>query len=340
MKTTTAKYLGAIWLGTLCAAMHAQAAPKIQFESLVYDFGKTSQVETVTGVFKFKNVGDEVLKLEAPKPSCGCTLAELKKDSYLAGESGELPFSLHLGQVRTQFDKRIAIKSNDPVTPEVSLSIKADYTPLYEVNPLTIAPKLAFGETETSQFTTLTRTDGKPLAIAKLDVSKPWITATVEQGTKGSEGTARIKVAIKRDGAPRRFNEYVHIYAVGQTNLPVTSIYVYGQILGEVSMVPEALYWSINDAGKPGEERAEAVVLRKIMIRSATGKTMELTNPQSTVKGIKLELISREGGRAYELLARLDTVPAATVSGNVSFSTSVASQPRMEVPVIVNVFKP
>jgi hypothetical protein len=33
-------------------------------------------------------------------------------------------------------------------------------------------------------------------------------------------------------------------------------------------------------------------------------------------------------------------VPASTVSGNVSFETSVASQSKIELPVIVNVFKP
>jgi hypothetical protein len=47
-----------------------------------------------------------------------------------------------------------------------------------------------------------------------------------------------------------------------------------------------------------------------------------------------------EPGKVYELLARLEDVPASTVSGNVSFETSVAAQPRIEVPVIVNVFKP
>jgi hypothetical protein len=36
----------------------------------------------------------------------------------------------------------------------------------------------------------------------------------------------------------------------------------------------------------------------------------------------------------------LDEVPASTVSGNVSFETSVAAQSRIEVPLIVNVFKP
>jgi hypothetical protein len=50
--------------------------------------------------------------------------------------------------------------------------------------------------------------------------------------------------------------------------------------------------------------------------------------------------VSKEAGKVYELVARLDEVPASTVSGNVSFEASVAAQSRIEVPLIVNVFKP
>jgi hypothetical protein len=77
-----------------------------------------------------------------------------------------------------------------------------------------------------------------------------------------------------------------------------------------------------------------------VTIRSAAGQTIELKNPQSSIKGMKVELVPKEAGKVYELVARLDEVPASTVSGNVSFETSVAAQSRIEVPVIVNVFKP
>lgn len=324
----------------MCVAARAEGTPKIQFDRTVYDFGKTSQVATVSGVFKFKNVGDGILKVEAPKPSCGCTVAELKPDTLKPGETGELPFTLHLGQAKAQFDKRISVKSNDPQTPEVSLSLKVDYTPLYDINPMTLAPRLEFGVNEAAQFTTINRTDGKPLGLVNLVPSKPWITAAVEPGAKADGATARIRVVIQRDGSPRRFNEYVHIYSAGQTNIPISSIYVYGQVMGEVSLSPEALYWSVTDAAKPTAERPEAMVLRRVTVRSANGKAFELKNPQSTIKGIKVEVVPKEAGKVYELIARLDEVPVSTVSGNVSFETSVAAQSRIEVPVIVNVFKP
>lgn len=340
MKNTTTLLAATLWLGAMGITAQAAAAPKIQFDQTVYDFGKTSQVATVSGVFKYKNIGDAVLKIEPPKPSCGCTIAELKPDTLAPGESGELPFTLHLGQIKAQLDKRIAVKSNDPLTPEISLAIKVDYTPLYELNPATLAPSLAFGVNDTAQFTTLTRNDGKPIQILRLTASKPWITAMVEPGGKADDVSARIRVTIQRAGAMPRFNEYVHIYTVDQTNTPVASIYIYGQIGGEIALSPQALYWSLSSLTNTAAERPEALVLRRVAVRSADGKPFEVKNPQSTIKGLKVELVTKEAGKFYELVARLDEMPATTVSGNVSFETSVAAQSRIEVPVIVNVFKP
>jgi len=247
---------------------------------------------------------------------------------------------LNLGFYRGNLEKHIAVRSNDPRTPDVSLTIKVNYTPLYELDPMTLAPNLAFGMNETNQFTTLTRTDGKPLRITRLETSQPWITATVEPGGPGEATNARINVVIHRDGTPRRFNEYVHVHAADETNAPAANIFLYGEVLGEVSVVPEALYWSITDAAKTAAERPAAAITQRVTIRSASGQPLELKNPQSTIKGITLELVPEEAGQSYELIARLDDVPANTISGNVSFETSVAAQPRIELPVIVNVFKP
>lgn len=336
MKNKSTLLALALWPGIMCLAALAEGTPKIQFEQTVYDFGTTSQVATVAGVFRYKNAGDGILKIETPKPACGCTVAELKPDTLKPGEAGELAFTLYLGQTKAKFDKRIAVKSNDPQTPEVSLVLKADYTPLYDVNPLTLAPMLPFGANGATQFTTLTRTDGKPLRLDRLVASQPWITAKVEPAIKADAATAQIRVVIQRDGPPRRFSEFVQIYVTGQTNTPATSIYLSGQILGEVALTPEALYWSITDT----TNRPEATVVQRVTIRSANGKPIEVKNPQSSIKGVKVELLPKEAGKVYELVARLEEPPTTTVSGNVSVETSVAAQSRIEVPVIVNVSKP
>jgi hypothetical protein len=328
-------------LGLISVAARADGTPQLQFDQTTFDFGKTSQVTMVSGVFKIKNTGNAVLKIQPPKPSCGCTAAEVKPDTLAPGASGILPFTLNLGFFRGNLEKHITVLSNDPKTPEVSLTIKVDYTPLYELTPLTLSPHLAFGMNETNIFTTIARTDGKPLQVARLETSQPWIKAELVPGDKGGDNTsARIRVSIDRDGSPRRFNEYVHIYSAGQSNSPVSSIYIYGEISGEVALMPEALYWSITDAAKTAAERPESLLTQHVSIRSASGQPLELKNPQSTIKGVEVKLVPKGDGTDYDLIARLDNVPTSTVSGNVSFETSVAAQPRIDLPVIVNVFKP
>ena len=118
--------MGIVLAGGMCLKVGAQGTPRIQFDQTIYDFGKTSVVTSVSGIFKFQNTGDGVLKLEPPKPSCGCTVAEVKPDTLPPGATGELPFSLNLGYYRGNLEKHITVKSNDPKTPEVSLGIKVD----------------------------------------------------------------------------------------------------------------------------------------------------------------------------------------------------------------------
>src|SRR6476469_6088604 len=92
----------------------AAGKPKIKFDQTTYDFGKTSQVERVSGTFTFQNVGDADLKMGKPSTSCGCTVAGVKPEILKPGEKGELSFSLNLGRNRAVLQKQITVESNDP----------------------------------------------------------------------------------------------------------------------------------------------------------------------------------------------------------------------------------
>jgi hypothetical protein len=188
---------------------------------------------------------------------------------------------------------------------------------------------------QTNLFTTLARTDGKPLRVTSVETSEPWISASVVAEPAPTNTSARISIIVKRDGTPRRFNEYVHIHTADITNAPSSSVYLYGEMMGEVSLTPEALYWSLTANTPTG-----APITQHINIRSASGRPLQVTNLQSSIPGITLKLVPQADGNAYDLIAHLEHVPISTISGSVSFETSVAAQSKIQVPVIVNVFKP
>src|ERR1043166_6995333 len=108
------------------AAKPTEPPGKIQFDKTVYDFGSTSFVDSVTGTFTFQNAGTGELKVGKPQPSCGCTVASVKPEVLKPGEKGELVFKVNIGGARGTLEKHITVPSNDPQSPKVSLSIKAN----------------------------------------------------------------------------------------------------------------------------------------------------------------------------------------------------------------------
>src|SRR6267142_4014609 len=65
---------------TTTTGVAGKGTPQIQFETNFVDFGKTTAVDTLAGVFKFKNVGDGILTVAPPEPSCDCTDSKVKPD--------------------------------------------------------------------------------------------------------------------------------------------------------------------------------------------------------------------------------------------------------------------
>ena len=315
----------------------ADGIPKIQFDQTMYDFGKISEGESIRGSFKFKNAGDGVLKMGQLSTSCGCTIAALKKDSLAPGETAEVAFTMTLRGLKGALRKTIRMPSNDPQNPVSVLTIKGEYTPLYEISPLTLRADVPRGGTKGDLSAKVIRTDGKPVQIQRIETSNSSIIARVHPGDDATGTTARIQVEVRGGDTPRRFNEFISVYAGASTDTPVARIFVSGRVQSELTVSPEKLFWSITDPAKAITALPEVLVTRRLMIRSSSGKGFELTNPHSTIKGVNVELNPLENGKAYEVVARLVNVPTQSLNGSISFETSVASEPEIQIPVSIRV---
>ena len=64
--------------------------PEIQFEHLIYDFGKVIQGEVLSYTFHFKNIGKSSLIISDIEASCGCTTSIPPKAPVRPGEIGEI----------------------------------------------------------------------------------------------------------------------------------------------------------------------------------------------------------------------------------------------------------
>ena len=318
------------------AAKPTGPAPKIQFDKIVYDFGSTSFVESVTGTFTFQNAGDGELKVGAPKPSCGCTVASVKPNDLKPGDKGELVFKVNIGASRGVLEKRITVPSNDPQSPNLMLAIKIDVKQIVEASPGAISLGAIRQGSSTNGSVLIRRVDGKKLVVAKVESSNVLLHTSLE----AAEGTnadlpVKLNVEVKGEGTPKRFTENVKVYLEGVSQ-PVANVVVNGQILGDVVIDHESLYWSIMDPSRMPTNNPLSQQVRRITVTSArTDRPLEITNLATTLKDLTVELTTVETGKTYVVVATLAGSPAKSEQGAVTFDTNTPAQPKVSIPATI-----
>ncbi len=322
------------------AAAPAAPAPKIVFDKTVYDFGTTSMVQSLTGTFTFHNDGPGVLEVKKPTTSCGCTVAGVKPDSLKQGEKGELVFTMNVANItRGHAEKHITVPSNDSASPSIGLTVKADIVPTYDITPT----QLPIGDIRQGTVTNIAiqirRIDGKPVNLTKADATSSFIHTRVEP-VEGSTGTAvRVMVEINGEGVPRRFNDNVRGYADNPSSA-VFTVPVYGRLVGDVTINPEAVFWGIADVEHWPGARPELMTTRTVRISSnVANKPLAVKNPSCTLTDVTVSVSVIETDKVFEVVAKLAQPPKDSEHGTINFETNVSSQPTVSVPVTINVLK-
>jgi len=335
--------------GMLCGVAHAQetnkpaaatGAPKIVFDKTVYDFGTTSMVSSLTGTFTFHNGGDATLEVRKPTTSCGCTVAGVRPQSLKPGEKGELIFTMNVGNItRGHAEKHITVPSNDTSTPSVSLTVRADIVPTFDLTPT----QVPVGDIRQGSITNLVvqvkRVDGKKVNLSKVEATSSYVHTKIEP-VDGSDGTTvRVVIEVDGEGSPRRFNETIRGYG-DNPGQPVFQIPVYGRLVGDVSVNPEAVFWGIADPDRWPGARPELMTTRTITVTSnVADKPLDITNTSCSLTDITTSVSVITTGKVYQIVAKLAAPPKDSERGTISFATNLSSQPTVTVPVTVNVLR-
>lgn len=98
--------------------------PEIKFDKTEHDYGTITQGADGSCVFKFKNVGNEVLVISDVRKSCGCTTPTWSKEPILPGQSGEIKIGYNTSNIGN-FSKTITVISN-ATNATVTLTIKGN----------------------------------------------------------------------------------------------------------------------------------------------------------------------------------------------------------------------
>jgi len=166
---------------------------RIKFDKLIHDFGSIDPASSNVCEFPFKNVGDALLKITNVRPDCGCTIFTLEKKEYAPGESGTLKIKYSATARLVSVSKRIVVTSNDPVEPNITLTIKGRVVERVAYEPKKLNLLLKGGD-ETLPKVTLTSLDGRPFSVKSIRSSVNAISAQFDPAVQATKFVLQLEV--------------------------------------------------------------------------------------------------------------------------------------------------
>jgi hypothetical protein len=304
--------------------------PTLKFDTDAYDFGTTNAFKTLTGTFTFHNVSSVPLKFKQPQTTCGCAVARVTPDCLQPGARGELEFNLNLSLfMRGPVEKLIYLET-EPAGFVNVLHVKANLIPLYDTDPLSLNFNDIRIGSRTNATVRLWRNDTKPLEITRLAASQSNVTARLEP--IATNNTARLQIDFRVEGPPRWFYERVYIFSTLNPTQEVAAVPIYARIVGDVVLSREEIYWAVVNLEQPG--------FRTLRVKASDPtRQLEIKNLACSLPYVALETAPGAGGVGYEITARLRRLPAATERGAITFDTNMPTQPRITVPLIINMLR-
>ena len=226
-------------------------APKIQFASTVFEFGKVSGGNPVRADFVFTNTGNATLEIIDVKPGCGCTTAGTWDRKVEPGQTGKIPLQLNTTpNSGGQIVKTATVTCNDSNQPTVVLQIKGEIWNPIDLQPNVVVFNPANPETNEVRVTRIVNNTDQPLQISDLQSGNPSFRATLKEIKPGKE----FEIAIATVPPLQIGNVQGQITAkTSSTNLPNINITAIAMVPQPVVALPTQLMVEAGPLAKPAQ---------------------------------------------------------------------------------------
>jgi len=125
--------IGCLGLGP--PALKAGGTPKIKVDEKVFDFGVIYRGGSAEHNFVISNEGNDTLRINNVRSSCGCTAAILDRKILGPGEQTKLKAAFSSGRFKGKVTKKVFVYTNDPETPITTLEVTGEIKVDLEVSP-------------------------------------------------------------------------------------------------------------------------------------------------------------------------------------------------------------
>lgn len=196
------KIYTAILAAGLFAGVVTSAAPKLELDRTIIDFGEIYDAAPVDGIVTLRNTGDARLIIDKVNTTCGCTVGRLAKRNLAPNETTTATLTYTPEGKKGEEKKTVTFVSNDPDDPAQKVTVKAYVIPQWEVVPnklefITRAPERGF-KNRTVLFQIINNSE-EDLTIINVDSRHPEVKIENNKPAIIPPGESRDYTARVRD---------------------------------------------------------------------------------------------------------------------------------------------
>jgi hypothetical protein len=301
------------------------APPRIEFDTLVFDFGRIAAGEIVRHDFVFTNTGSAALEITSVRPSCGCTTAGAWTTHAEPGKTGTIPLSFNSSHFNGPIAKTATVTCNDPAHQQIVLQLRATIWRPIELNPSTAVLNLVEGaESNTPVLVKIVSNLPEPVTLSDPVSSNPGFSAVLKTIQPGKEFQVTI-TAIPPLHPPSITANIV--LKTSSTNAPLIDIPVFASVQLAWVVIPSEITLPPGPLDKPFNSI--------ISIRNNLTAQQTVSAPAIDGKQIPAEIRELIPGRQFTCVL---TFPAGfQVDKNaqviLTLTTSDPKQLALQVPV-------
>lgn len=247
---------------------------RLTFASKTQDTGEILDSTLGHVSFLFRNTGSGPLTITQVKPSCGCTVPELAKKTYMPGEQGALEVTFDPKGKRGAIARNITIFTDSDSTPNESIVVRSLVKPVIIFEPMVLPfEAVTKGTSVSKDFNIYGRIDGFKVTRATVNDKATFDIEVIDGGLVEKDGEMLthqiIRLTLKADAKPDNHRSEITV-RTNDERKSIFSLATVARVLGDLKMNPVRVTMGRMVVGDDFE--------REFHVTSKSGTAFEITS--------------------------------------------------------------
>lgn len=296
-----------------------QGKGAVVFSSKTQDAGEILDTSPAKLSYLFRNTGAGPVTITQVKVSCGCTVPELEKKTYMPGESGTLMVTFDPANKNGSIARNITVFTDSEQTPSETLLVRALVKPVVVIEPKVVPfESIEKGGTATKEFKIYGRTDD--FKVTRATVADPEIFQIEVEDMGETEYRGEqlrlsvIKVTVLPGARPDNHRSDITI-RTNDSRKPILTTTVIARVLGDLNIDPVRVTMGRMIVGDAFE--------REFHVTSKSGKPFN-------IKNVALSTVALESQVTFEPTNEQKSDWIVKITGTVAYPA-----PRFNTPIMI-----